>query len=205
MSGALSAEAATDNRVARFLDFCRLEKGLSSNSLDAYSADLSRLIAFIWDSPEPPDAEQLGRYLDHLSQTGLGARSVARHLSTLRNFYGFSLREGLIDRDTTEHLRTPKQWQTIPKFLNLEEIEKVIQAPDPLKPTGLRDRAMLELLYATGLRVSELCGLRISDLRIEDGVVRTIGKGDKQRLVPVGTGALRAVSGYLKSARGKLL
>ena len=92
---------------------------------------------------------------------------MGRHLTTLRNFYGFLLREGLAERDPTEHLRSPKQWQTIPKFLNLEEIGKLIGAPDTTRPTGLRDRAMLELLYASGLRVSELCHVGMSDLNLD--------------------------------------
>src|SRR5687767_15926119 len=122
MSGALSADSARcSSQVAAFLNFCRLEKGLSGNSINAYSADLARLIAFIGDSTELPGTEDLRRYLDQLYQAGLGQRSIARHLSTLRNFCGFLLAEGLIGQDPTEHLRSPKQWQTIPKFLNLEE------------------------------------------------------------------------------------
>ena len=111
-----------------------------------------------------PGTPEIRRHIDHLYQTGLGSRSVARHLTTLRNFYGFLLREGQITTDPTEHLRTPRQWQTIPKYLNLEEIEKIIQAPDLAKPTGLRDRAMMELLYASGLRVTELCRVGVGDL-----------------------------------------
>ena len=99
----------------------------------------------------------LGRYVDFLYQSGLGSRSVARHLSTLRSFYSFLLREGRIATDPTEHLGAPRQWQTIPKFLNLEEINRLSEAPDAARPTGLRDHAMIELLYASGLRVSELC------------------------------------------------
>ena len=144
-------------------------------------------------------------YLDHLYQSGLSSRSVARHLTTLRNFYGFLLREGLIASDPTEHLRTPKQWQTIPKFLNLQQIDKIIQAPDTSRPTGLRDRAMLELLYATGLRVSELCHLGMSDLNCDQAVLRTMGKGNKQRLVPVGREAIQAVEAYVRGGRGALL
>jgi integrase/recombinase XerD len=135
----------------------------------------------------------------------LSSRSIARHLTTLRNFYGFLLREGLVESDPTEHLRTPKQWQTIPKFLNLEEIDRIIAVPNSSRPTGLRDRAMLELLYATGLRVSELCRLGVGDLNLDLGVLRTTGKGNKQRLVPVGKEAIRAVEDYLANGRGALL
>jgi integrase/recombinase XerD len=206
MSGVSTAEAAClRNRMTAFLNFCRIEKGLSSNSLDAYSADLSKFSAFLGDSADLPGTEELRHYLDYLYSSGLSPRSIARHVTTLRNFYGFLLREGLITGDPTERLRTPRQWQKIPKFLNREEIESIIRAPDSARPTGLRDRAMMELLYATGLRVSELCRLGISDLNADAGVVRTTGKGNKQRLVPVGGAALRAVDEYLRRGRGALL
>jgi integrase/recombinase XerD len=206
MSGASKSESADlSNQVVAFLGFCRLEKGLSVNSLSAYSADLDKFSSFFAKSAGLPDTEGLRRYLDHLAEAGLSSRSVARHLTTLRNFYGFLLREGQIERDATEHLRTPRQWQKIPRFLNLEEINRIIQAPDYTRPTGLRDRAMMELLYATGLRVSELCGLGLGDLNLEMGVLRTTGKGNKQRLVPAGKTALLAVEEYLKNGRAALL
>jgi integrase/recombinase XerD len=191
--------------MSAFLNFCRLEKGLSGNSLEAYSADLSKFSSFLGDISELPGIHRLRLYLDHLYQSGLSSRSVARHLTTLRSFYGFLLREGLTENDPTEHLRAPKQWQTIPKFLNLEDIDKIVRAPDVSRPTGLRDHAMLELLYATGLRVSELCRLGVSDLNRDHGVLRTMGKGNKQRLVPVGREAIQAVERYLQEGRAALL
>ena len=205
MSGALTESAPLRNQMTAFLNFCRLEKGLAKNSLEAYAADLSKFTAFIGPAGALPGTEEIRRYLDHLTQSGLGGRSVSRHLTTLRSFYGFLLREGQIETDPTEHLRSPKQWQTIPKFLNLEEINKLIQAPDVTRATGLRDRAMLELLYASGLRVSELCRVGVSDLNLEMGVLRTTGKGNKQRLVPVGKPAIRAVEEYIRSGRASLL
>ena len=206
MSDAQTAETAQlPAQMAAFLQFCRLEKGLSGNSLSAYSADLARFNAFSGDAGPAPDTEKLRHYLDHLYQSGLSSRSVARHLTTLRNYYGFLLREGQIGVDPTEHLRTPRQWQTIPKFLNLQDIEKILQAIDPHHPTGSRDRAMLELLYATGLRVSELCKVAIGDLNLELGILRTLGKGNKQRLVPAGKAAILAVEEYLRDGRPALL
>ena len=192
-------------QIQAFLNFCRVEKGLSTNSLSAYSSDLEKLNRFLGEHVTVPDTEALRRYLDSLYQAGLESRSVARHVATLRNFSAFLVREGVLASDPSEHLRTPKQWQAIPKFLNLEQIEKLIGAPDVSKPTGLRDRAMLELLYATGLRVSELCRVGVSDLTLEMGVVRTTGKGNKQRLVPVGKEAIQAVRAYLDTGRGMLL
>src|SRR5215831_7887691 len=134
------------NQMTAFLNFCRIEKGLSANSLHAYSADLSRFIAFLDDASEFPGPDRLRIYLDHLYADQLSARSIARHLTTLRNFYRYLLQEGVISTDPTEHLRTPRQWHTIPKFLNLQEIEAIIKAPNLARPNGLRDRAMMELL-----------------------------------------------------------
>jgi integrase/recombinase XerD len=193
------------NPIAAFLNFCRLEKGLAEHSLEAYSSDLERFNKFLKGSLALPGTEGLRAYLDHLYGSGLGSRSVARHVTTLRGFFGFLLREGKIASDPSEHLRTPKMWQTIPKFLNLEQIERLIALPDRSRPNGLRDRAMLELLYASGLRVSELCRLGVSDLNLEMGVLRTTGKGNKQRLVPVGKEAIQSVREYLKDGRGALL
>jgi integrase/recombinase XerD len=188
-----------------FLNFCRIERGLAPNSIAAYSTDLARFTGFIEKLGELSETEKLRLYLDHLYQSGLGSRSVARHLTTLRNYYSFLVREGLAETDPTQHLKTPRQWQNIPKFLNLAEIEKIIQAPDLSRPTGLRDRAMMELLYASGLRVSELCKVALADLNLEMGVLRTTGKGNKQRLVPVGKSAILAVGAWLESGRPALL
>ena len=206
MSGAL-AECGADvrSRTTAFLNFCRIERGLAANSIAAYSTDLTRFTEFIGQARDMEDPETVRQYLDQLSQSGLSSRSTGRHLTTLRNFYGFLLREGLVQHDPTQHLRTPRHWQNIPKFLNLEQIEKIIQAADLARPNGLRDRAMMELLYASGLRVSELCRLGLGDLNLEMQVLRTTGKGNKQRLVPVGRAAVLAVRAYLESGRPGLL
>jgi len=191
--------------ITDFLNFCRIEKGLATNSLEAYEADLQRYNQYFSLHLSENHTDTVAQYLSSLYTSGLSSRSIARHLASLRNFYSFQLREGKIASDPTEHVRTPKQWQTIPKFLNLNQIEKLLQAPDPARPTGLRDRAMLELLYATGLRVSELCRVGISDLNLEMGVLRATGKGNKQRVVPVGRSAVAAVRHYLETARQRIL
>jgi len=206
MSGAhAEGSAYLRNQITAFLNYCRLEKGLAANSIASYAFDLSSFQKFAGDSADLPGTAEIRSYLDGLYESGLSSRSVGRHLTTLRNLYGFLLREGRIAADPTEHLRTPRQWQTIPKYLNLEEIEKIIKAPDLIKPTGLRDRAMMELLYASGLRVSELCKTGVSDLNPDLGVLRTMGKGSKQRLVPVGRAAVQAIEAYQATGRPALL
>jgi len=194
---------------ADFLNFCRIEKGLARNSLEAYGRDLERYQTYFQSQHGVNllnnHTDTVLSYLNSLYRSGLGSRSIARHVATLRNFYSFLLREGKIACDPTEHVRTPKQWKTIPKFMNLSQIDKLLQAPDMTVPTGIRDRAMLELLYATGLRVSELCRVGVSELNLELGVLRTTGKGNKQRMVPVGRSAIAAVRQYLETARGRIL
>jgi len=205
MAEALAEEAAgLQGYVRAFLNYCRVEKGLSGNTISAYGTDLERFIASSAHG-ELPRRETLRLYIDSLYRGQLSNRSVARHLATLRCFFRYLLQEGIIDWDPALELRPPKQWQTIPKFLNLDEIERLIQAPDTMRPTGLRDRAMIELLYASGLRVSELCRVGIGDLDGRMGYVRVTGKGNKQRLVPVGREAIRAVERYLAEGRAALL
>jgi integrase/recombinase XerD len=178
---------------------------LARNSIDAYGRDLAKFISFSNGGDSIPGAEGVGKFLDSLYRSGLSARSIARHLTTIRNLYQFLLREGLVISDPTALYHLPKQWNHLPKYLNLEEVNRILAAPDPAKPSGLRDRAMLELLYATGVRVSELCSIELSDLNLELGVVSVVGKGRKQRLVPVGRVAIAAVSAYLASGRASLL
>jgi integrase/recombinase XerD len=190
--------------VRSFLDFCRVEKGLSGNSLQSYQFDLKRFAASL-PVPEPEATPvQLTDYVQSLYDAGLSARSIARHITTLRNFYRFLAREGRIERDPTEFLAPPKQWSTLPKYLNRDEVDRLLVAPPEDKPAGLRDRAMLELLYASGLRVSELCGLELSALQSE-GLLRVRGKGNKPRLVPYGDSARHALDRYRGAGRPALL
>lgn len=187
-----------------YLDFCRVEKGLACNSLEAYRRDMARFVRFC-PAGKAADPEIIRLYVDSLYQAGLSSRSIARHLTTLRNFYQFLLREGKVEIDPVGALPLPKQWQNLPKYLNLEQVEKLLEAPDIGKPTGMRDRAMLEFLYATGLRVSELCAVEVAGLTLDAGVVRVLGKGSKERIVPVGKSAIAAVTEYLGNGRPQLL
>ncbi len=191
--------------IASFLDFCRIEKGLSRTTISAYHADLKRFSGSLraGDSLSSPDPVR--RYVDGLYKAKFASRSIARHITTLRNFYAHLIEKGAVDIDPTAHLAAPRQWQSLPKYLNKKQIDDLMASCDSSKPQGLRDRAMLEFLYATGLRVSELCGVRLSGVEMNMGVVRVVGKGNKQRIVPVGKPALQAVEKYLGDGRPRLL
>jgi integrase/recombinase XerD len=191
--------------IASFLDFCRIEKGLSRTTISAYHADLKRFSASLRTADSLASPDPVRRYVDGLYKAGMASRSIARHITTLRNFYAHLMEKGAVDADPTAHLVTPRQWQSLPKYLNKKQIDDLMASCDSAKPQGLRDRAMLEFLYATGLRVSELCGVRVSGLEMNMGVVRVVGKGNKQRIVPVGKPALQAVERYLGNGRPLLL
>jgi len=191
--------------IRAYLNFCRVEKGLAANSLNSYQLDLKRLSEKIEKPVTEIQAADLSRYVETLYGAGMSARSIARHITTLRNFYRFLIHEGQLSEDPTEFLNQPRQWTTLPKYLNRDEIEALLVAPPVEKPTGIRDRAMLELLYATGLRVSELCGLTLGAVERDMGVLRVTGKGNKQRMVPFGQAAAQALDQYLGDARPRLL
>jgi len=192
-------------RVQSFLDFCRIEKGLAWNTVEAYRQDLIRFAEFAASDGAPSDVDRIRHYVDSLYHSGLSSRTVARHVASLRNFHAFLLETGVETADPTSLLAAPKQWQNLPKYLNSEQINSLLSAPDASRPAGLRDRAMLEFLYATGLRVSELCKVRVADLELNMGYVRVKGKGNKHRLVPVGASAIKAVEQYLALGRHELL
>ncbi len=215
-----SSQASTDIRpetqsisrsfpaLVDFLDYARVEKGLSSNSISSYRRDLREFSSHC--AREGRNLQKIKRddirnYLASLYRRGLSARSVARHLVSIRNFFRFLVREGKIKSDPTAAVDAPKIGQSLPKYLTEQEIEALLQPPDTSTPAGLRDKAMLELLYATGMRVSELLSLGAQDLDVNLGIVRCRGKGNKERLIPVGKSALQAVDNYLRDGRGKLL
>ncbi|HEY3444003.1 MAG TPA: site-specific tyrosine recombinase XerD [Paludibaculum sp.] len=203
----MTTEGGLSPAAEAFLNFARIEKGLSPNSLASYSLDLRHFCLFCREHnlAEPLAPEHLHLYLDTLHTEGLSSRSIARHLSSLRNFYRFLLNEGRISEDPTALLKAPKQWQNLPKYLNSGQVTSLLSAPDAAQPGGIRNRAMLELLYACGLRVTELCLLKLTDLNLDLGFLRVNGKGNKQRLVPVGSQAQAAIQEYLSAARSALL
>jgi len=193
-------------KMRSFVHFCQAEKGLSVNTLEAYRRDLAGLGGWLADrSLASLSLDDLRLYLDHLRLRKLSNRSIARQVTTLRGFFGFLQEEGEIAGNPAELLAAPKIGTALPKYLDHERVGQLMEAPENSKPTGLRDRAMLELLYASGLRVSELIKLRVADLDELQGIVRVMGKGGKQRLVPVGKAALDSIEEYRTEQRERLL
>ena len=193
--------------VIAFVDFARVEKGLAPNSIESYRRDLKEFSVFLHrlgKSPLAVDREDVRAFLRHLYDRSLGPRSVARHLVSVRNLFRFLVREGRLASDPTADIEAPKIDQSLPWYLSPEEVDRLLIQPDLTTPLGLRDKAMLELLYATGMRVSELVHVGASDLDKELGIIRCLGKGNKERLIPVGKSALSAVEAYLRAGRAVL-
>lgn len=193
-----------ENAVTEFLNYVQVEKGLSANSLAAYRRDLAKFVAFCEAQRRPlagVTRDDVVGFLGSLYKKKLDSRSVARHLVALRGFFRFAVAEGWLPAAPTENLESPKGWKKLPSHLSLEEVDRLLAQPDVSTPLGLRNKAMLDLLYSTGLRVSELVGLRVSDLQMDMGCLRCVGKGDKERLVPVGKQALAIVRQYLREVR----
>jgi integrase/recombinase XerD len=193
--------------ISSFLTHVRVEKGLSSNTVSAYKRDLMKFKEFAEKRKVPLEAisrDDLVDFLASLYRMKLESRTVARHLVTLRNFFRYAQVQELVASDPCINLESPKIRRGLPGYLRLQEVERLLSAPDQKTPLGLRDRAMLEVLYSTGLRVSELTGLRVTDLDPKAGCLRCIGKGDKERIVPVGKKALAIVDRYMREARPQL-
>ena len=180
-----------DTYIKNFRTFLKLEKSLSVNSIDAYSSDLQKLVSFLEMheldlQPSQVEHRHLSDFLAWISHLGLNARSQARIISGIRAFYKFLLLEDLIETDPTTLLESPRIGRKLPVVLSVEEIDRIFSETDLSKPEGRRNKAMLEVLYGCGLRVSELCDLKLSNIYFEKGFIRIMGKGSKERLVPVG-------------------
>ncbi len=198
-----------DTTTHVFLSYLRVEKGLSQNTILAYGRDLKRFAGFLAkrnkNKVEQVNREDIVDFLSSLYKERLDSRSVSRYLVSLRSFFKYAVMEELVREDPTQNLESPKIRQSLPTYLRKDEVDRLLEAPNPTTPVGLRDRAMLEVLYSSGLRVSELLNLRISDLDMRMGCIRCIGKGDKERLVPIGRKAIAAVEAYLAGARPRFL
>ncbi|SDM11900.1 tyrosine recombinase XerD subunit [Franzmannia pantelleriensis] len=195
-------------RIDAFLDALWLEQGASEHTLNAYRRDLNAWAACLVEHDErllAPGATRLAAWLEARRAAGYQLRSNARLVSSLRRFYRWALGEGLLDRDPLAEVRLPRVTPSLPDTLDEEEVERLLAAPDTDTPLGLRDRTMLEVLYAGGLRVSELVGLTVDAVNPRQGVVRVLGKGDKERLVPLGEEALAWLERYLRGGRGALM
>ena len=193
-----------------YLHFIRVERQLADNTLASYKRDLLEYIHNIANEQKLPSFDVVTRHhilshLEVLRMNGKTARTVSRHISSIRSFHQFLLREKISSTDPTVHLELPVIEQKLPKVLSIEEIERLIAAPSSNKPQGVRDVAMLELLYGSGMRISELIELNLEDVHITMGFVRVFGKGGKERIIPLGRSAVNACEKYLNGARQKLL
>lgn len=195
-----------DESLRLYLQFLRLEKGLSENTCHSYENDLHHYLKYIegtFSVAEPAgiDLRHIERYLEELMALGLETSTLARNISSIRSYHAFLIAEGWAEANPAELVELPKQTRRLPEVLTVEEVERILDEPDRKTPVGLRDLAILECLYATGMRVSELVSLTRQQLVTELQLVRVVGKGSKERLIPIGKPALQSLSEYLKSAR----
>src|ERR1700730_8084373 len=197
-----------ESQVRTYLNYLRVEKGLSENTIHAYRRDMKKFTSFV--GKREIKLQQVSRgdvveFLSTLYPKGLDSRSVARHLATIRPFFRFLLVEGDLTEDPAANIESPKFRQSLPDFLSIEEVDRLLAQPDVTDARGLRDKAMIELMYSTGLRVTELCGLRLADVQMDAGCLRCVGKGNKERQVPIGRQALAVVEEYLRTSRPQIL
>ena len=192
----------------QFLHYIVVEKGLSKNTIDAYSHGLNRFLDYLRKKGIQEISSvskfDVRAFLLVLKKQGLSAKTVVRNLVAIRTLFQFLIREGILEANPIEELESPKIAKTLPEILTLKEVEQLLEQPNPQTPMGIRDRAMLEVLYATGMRVSELTQLPMNQVNLEGGYVLVFGKGSKERIIPLGSEAMKWVALYLKAAREKL-
>lgn len=193
----------------QFLDYVQLERGLSANTQAAYAADLRSFLEALRGqslrSLNNVTRDHVLNYLMAEKDRGLSTRSLARRFVTIKIFFRYLAQEGLLSVNVTEVMDSPRLWKLLPDTLSPQEVERLLKAPSLSTPLGLRDHAILETLYATGLRVSELCALTLDSIHLENGFVRCVGKGNKERIVPLGRAAAAAIRTYLEESRPLLL
>lgn len=194
--------------IAAYLDHLRVERRLAEHTLSSYARDLAALARFAAGrdaQPETLDRSALDAFVRAQMTAGLAPRSVARSVAALRGYYRFLMLDRHLEQNPAEDLRPPHAWPALPTFLSIDDVDTLIAQPDVSTPRGLRDRAMIELLYATGMRVSELIGVRAADLHLDEHYLTCIGKGDKERLIPIGEQAADWVRRYQQEGRPHLL
>jgi integrase/recombinase XerD len=192
----------------RYLEYLRVERRLAAHTLESYDRDLRGLAAFarsVGSTPEALDRSALEAFVRGRAGAGLSPRSVARAVAAIRGFYRFLVLDGCVAQSPADDLRPPRAWPALPKYLSTDQVDRLLEQPDVSASLGLRDRAMLELLYATGLRVSELIRVRRGDLHLGEQYLTCIGKGDKERVVPMGESAAAWIKRYEREARPSLL
>lgn len=195
-----------DGLINAFLDHLIVEKGLSMNTRFSYGRDLKAFSRFLkHKAPEAAGPDDIRGFIKLLMEEGKSARSYARALITLRGLYKFLLKKGIVTANPCAMVDIPKLNKKLPEFLKIEEVEKLLDAPDITGALGLRDKAMIEVLYATGVRVSELIGLKLNDVNLQGGYITAFGKGSKERIVPMGESAMYWLGRYLEEARGRLI
>ncbi|PIZ84070.1 MAG: site-specific tyrosine recombinase XerD [Candidatus Omnitrophica bacterium CG_4_10_14_0_2_um_filter_44_9] len=187
------------------MDYLSVERGLSLNTLVSYRRDLNTYLKFLdavaKKTISDTSREDIRDFMMHEKDKGLSVNSIARNLAALRTFYSFLAREKLIRSDVSSYIDSPKLWKKIPDILSFDEVDRLIESTDLNKPQGIRDRAILELMYATGMRVSEVSNIKVSDVHMDVGFVRCIGKGKKERIIPLGKKAITAIARYLEKVR----
>ncbi|NLT96523.1 MAG: site-specific tyrosine recombinase XerD [Clostridia bacterium] len=197
------------NQLEEFLNYLFVEKGLASNTVDSYRRDLKSFFDFLINtnkkSVQDVSRDDIVNYLSFLKTKAKAAATIARHTAALKAFFKFLYQEGYLPENIAEDIKRPKQQQKLPLFLTFEEVDKLLDSPVLNTPGGIRDKAMLEVLYATGMRVSELLNLNLSNINLEIGYVRCMGKGSKERIVPLGSKAIESLDTYLRWGRSKLL
>jgi integrase/recombinase XerD len=194
--------------IDAYVTFLRDVRRMSPNTVESYARDLNALASFAEARGQSPDSlarADLEAFVRSLMSAGMAPRSVARSVAALRGYYRFLAVERKADRSVADDLRSPRAWATLPKFLSLEDVDRLLAQPDAATPRGLRDKALIEVLYATGLRVSELVSLKVGDVDLEAGHLTCIGKGDKERLVPLGREAAEWVRRYIRDGRPALV
>lgn len=199
-----------EDHVKDFLHFLIVEKGLAENTIISYKRDLNSYITYLKNVEEIIDLNEVKRvqivhFLGYLKEHGKSAKTLARHTASIRAFHQFLIREKVSEHDPSVHIESPQFERSLPKVLSMEEVEALLESPKLNNHFGYRDKAMLELLYATGMRVSELIGLNSGDIHLTMGFVRCIGKGNKERIIPIGSTASSVIQDYLEKARYKFL
>ncbi|MGD6781375.1 site-specific tyrosine recombinase XerD [Sutcliffiella horikoshii] len=198
------------DQLKDFIHFLVVEKGLASNTVVSYERDLKSYLLYLSKVEEITSLDAVSRstiiqFLKFLTENGKSSKTIARHIASIRSFHQFLLREKVTTQDPTVHIDRPKQEQKLPQVMSVEEVQALLDSPDTSKVFGMRDKAMLELLYATGMRVSELISMNLSDVHLTMGFVRCIGKGNKERIIPLGTMAQNAITNYIEESRSQLL